>query len=152
MLCSISYMWYIFNFSLMLGKIEGRRKRGWQRTRWLDSTTNSMDTSLSQQAPGDGEGQRGLTCCSPRGHRVKHDRVTEQHQIRSLGLPMWLPCKEPACQCRRPKKCRLDPWVRKTPRRRAWQPTPVFLPGESHGQRSRGATIHRVTESQTRLN
>ena len=73
MLRSISYMWCIFNFSLMLGKIEGRRKRGWRRTRWLDSTTNSMDTSLSQQAPGDGEGQRGLMCCRPWGHRVKHE-------------------------------------------------------------------------------
>ena len=30
----------------------------------------------------------------------------------------------------------LDPWARKTPWRRAWQPTPVFLPGESYGQRS----------------
>ena len=30
----------------------------------------------------------------------------------------------------------LDPWVRKIPWRRAWQPTPVFLPGKSHGQRS----------------
>jgi len=34
------------------------------------------------------------------------------------------------------KRCRFDPWVGKTPWRRAWQPTPVFLPGESHGQRS----------------
>ena len=31
---------------------------------------------------------------------------------------------------------RFDPWVRKTPWRRKWQPTPVFLPGKSHGQRS----------------
>ena len=30
----------------------------------------------------------------------------------------------------------FNPWVRKIPQRRAWQPTPVFLPGESHGQRS----------------
>ena len=33
-------------------------------------------------------------------------------------------------------RCRFDPQVRKIPWRRAWQPTPVFLPGESHGQRS----------------
>ena len=33
-------------------------------------------------------------------------------------------------------RCRFDLWVRKIPWRRAWQPTPVFLPGESHGQRS----------------
>ena len=44
--------------------------------------------------------------------------------------------KEHACQCRRYKRCRFDPWVRKIPKWRAWQPTPVFLPGESHGQRS----------------
>ena len=44
--------------------------------------------------------------------------------------------KEPTCQCRRHKRCGFDPWVRKIPWRRAWQPTPVFLPGESHGQRS----------------
>ena len=41
--------------------------------------------------------------------------------------------KESACQCRR---CMFDPWVEKTPWRRKWHPTPVFLPGKSHGQRS----------------
>ena len=44
--------------------------------------------------------------------------------------------KEPACHCRRRKRCGFDPWVKKMPWRRAWQPTPVFLPGESNGQRS----------------
>ena len=39
-------------------------------------------------------------------------------------------------QYRRLRRRRLDPWVRKIPWRRAWQPTAVFLPGESHGQRS----------------
>ena len=34
------------------------------------------------------------------------------------------------------KRCEFNPWVRKIPWRRAWQPTPLFLPGESHGQRS----------------
>ena len=34
------------------------------------------------------------------------------------------------------KRHGFDPWVEKKPWRRAWQPTPVFLPGESHGHRS----------------
>ena len=41
-----------------------------------------------------------------------------------------------ACQRRSHKRCGFDPWVRKLPLRKAWQPTLVFLPGESHGQRS----------------
>ena len=41
-------------------------------------------------------------------------------------------------QCQRHRRCGFDPWVRKIPWRRAWQPTPVFLPGESHGQRILG--------------
>ena len=44
--------------------------------------------------------------------------------------------KGPACQCRRLKRRRLDPWIGKIPWRRTQQPTPIFLPGESHGQRS----------------
>ena len=44
--------------------------------------------------------------------------------------------KEPACQHRRPKRRGFNSWVRKIPWSRARQPTPVFLPGESHGQRS----------------
>ena len=53
-----------------------------------------------------------------------------------LGFPGGASGKEPACQCRRCKRYRFDPWVGKIPWRRAWQPTPVFLPGESNGQRS----------------
>ena len=44
--------------------------------------------------------------------------------------------KESACQFRRCRRHSFDPWVRKIPLRRKWQPTPVFLPGKSHGQRS----------------
>ena len=50
-----------------------------------------------------------------------------------VGLPWLLSGKESACHCRR---CRLDPWVRKMPWRRKWQPTPVFLSREFHGQGS----------------
>ena len=45
----------------------------------------------------------------------------------------------------------FNPWVRKFPWRRKWQPTPVFLPGESHRQRSLAgrATVNRVTKNPT---
>ena len=45
--------------ALMLGKIEGRRRRGRQRMRWLDGIIDSMDMGL-----GVGDGQGGLACCS----------------------------------------------------------------------------------------
>ena len=58
---------------------------------------------------------------------------------------LWILCsfassdasgKEPACNARDIIRCGFHPWVRKSPWRRTWQHTPVFLPGESHGQRS----------------
>ena len=49
------------------------------------------------------------------------------------GLPLWLSSKESTYQCRR---YGFSPWVRKIPWKRKWQPTPVFLPGKSQGQRS----------------
>ena len=53
-----------------------------------------------------------------------------------IGLPRWLSGKASSCQCRRCKRRRFDPGVGKIPWRRKWQPTPVFLSGKSHGQRS----------------
>ena len=68
----------------------------------------------------------------------------------SEGFPGGASGKKPACQCRRHKKCRFDPWVRKLPWRRALHPTAVFLPGESHGQRSlAGYSPWGHTESDT---
>ena len=54
----------------------------------------------------------------------------------SGGFPGGAGGKDPTCQCRRRKRLGFNPWVGKIPWRRKWQPTPVCLPGESHGQRS----------------
>ena len=61
--------------TLMLGNIEDRRRRGWQKMRWLDGITDSMDMSLSkfQETVKDTEGS--LACCSPWGH--KESNTTE---------------------------------------------------------------------------
>ena len=56
--------------------------------------------------------------------------------ISSWEFLRWCSGKEPTCQCRRPKRHRFDSWVRKIPWSWKWQPTPVFLPGKSLGQRS----------------
>ena len=65
-------------------------------------------------------------------------RLMFDHLSRYCGLPRWRSGKESACQCRRLKRQGFDPWSRKIPWKRKWQPTPVFLPGKSHGQRSLG--------------
>ena len=52
------------------------------------------------------------------------------------GFPGGITGKVSTCQCRRSKRHGFDPWVRKIPWSRRWQPTLVFLPGKFHGQRS----------------
>ena len=65
--------------ALMLGKTEGKRKEEQQRIRLLDSITSSVIMNLRKLWVVSG-GQRSLVCCSPSGHRVGHNLVTEQQQ------------------------------------------------------------------------
>ena len=67
--------------TLMLGKIDGRRRRGRQRMRWLDGITDSMDMSLSklQEIV---KGQEILVCCSLQGH--KESGMTERRNSKQL--------------------------------------------------------------------
>ena len=68
-----------------------------------------------------------LMCCLPVFKTQRYSVYIEY----TWGFPSGASDKEPCQQCRRCGKLRVDPWVRKILWSRAWQPTPVFLPGES---------------------
>ena len=79
------------------------------------------------------------------------DRMGNKTNIFSvLGFPGGASGKERRLQSRRLRRARFDPWVEKIPLRRKWQPTPVLLPGEFHGQRSQvGYSLYGRKESDT---
>ena len=89
--------------------------------------------------PGESQGRRTAWWAAVYGVAQSRTRLTRlSSSSRYCGLPRLRWCEEPACQCRSCGRCGFDPWVRGIPWSRAWPPTPEFLPGESHGQRSRG--------------
>ena len=82
----------------------------------------------------------GCCPCTP-GHVGTHLLLSVSRSVVSLCDPIAV--KNPPANAG-DMRCRLDPWVGKLPWSRKWQPTPVFLPGESHGQRSLEAIVHGV--------
>ena len=67
-----------------------------------------------------------------------------------VGFPGGSAAKNPPA-VQESRRHGFDPWVGKILQRRAWEPTPAFLPGEAHGQRSRQAIVCRVAKSRTWL-
>ena len=135
--------------TLMLGGIRGRRRRGWQRMRWLDGITDSIDVSLRELQSWWWTGRPGVLQFMEL-QRVGHDWVTELNWTEHLKCfiysgVLWdvfpvikTPERETLtfwvlCQMLRKKKKKKYIYIY---RRRQWHPTPVLLPGKSHGWRS----------------
>ena len=99
-----------FEKTFMLGKIEARRRRGWQRLKWLDDITNSMDEF--EQTPGAGDGQGSLACCSPWGCKNwtwLSDWTELIGKTQAVGFSGGASGKESVCQCRRHTRDKFNP-------------------------------------------
>ena len=80
-----------------------------------------------------------------------HGVAQRRKRLKRLSSSSSSSGKKPASQCPRLKRLGFDPWIRKIPWRRVWQPTTSFLLGESHEQRSLTGCFRRVVKSRTWL-
>ena len=105
---------------------------------WEDALEKAM-APTPVLLPGRSHGQRSLVGYSPWGRKepTRHDWVTSfSLHMNSWASQVALVVKNPPVRAGGRKRHGFDPWVKKIPWRRKWQPVPVFLPGESQGQRS----------------
>ena len=86
---------------------------------------------------------------------IRAARSHYRRVMHALELPRWPSGEESACQYKICRNFGFDPWVRKIPWRRTWQPTPVFLPGKSYGQKNLsgyGPWGHKESDNSWELN
>ena len=83
-----------------------------------------LDGHEFEQAPGDGDGQGSLVCCSPRGRKELDttERLNWTELIENVGFPGGASGKEPAYQNKRQRRRGFNPWIGKIPWSRKWQP------------------------------
>ena len=125
---------------------------------WLLRLGKGLLTALPQSSLVSGSRPPQLPCESTsmgQGSGLSSGMVCPKTSVRGrcsevqpyLRASQVLSSKESACQCRGHWRCGFSPWVGKFPRRRAWRPTPLFLPGESLDKGAWQTTVHDVAKS-----
>ena len=124
-------LWDPMDCSLPGSSIPGISWQGYRSGLPFPSPGNLSDPGIEPESPAQ---KADSTIWATRETLVCTEISTIQNGL--MGLPRWHSGKEHACKCRRHKRHGFDAWIRKIPWRRKWHPAPVFLPGESHGQRN----------------
>ena len=128
--------------------------------RWGSLVSSSPVLPGGDDAPSQVHGEcplrclQTVKCCADRSWAVRKSRAARFNAwgIRVKGIPGGSVVKNPPASAGDDERHRFHPWVRKLPCRKKWQPTPVFLPGKSHGPGEPGGLWSvGVAKSQTRL-